>query len=123
MVAFRVTMQPLLLRSASDRPTADLPMALAIDDTRQHEGLPALTGELACPAARPLRLVLRVHNAAGVPIVTGETEVDAGADRIEFSALRALGIEAYAHVREEERTRVAQRIWSRRAYGVLETLA
>jgi len=117
-------MQPLVLRSAVARHTAAvaaLPQALTIEDGDDCDGIPALTGELPRSASRPLRLVLRVHNAAGVPIVAGETRVDAGATRIEFRDLRALGIEAYAHVPAEERVRIARRIWSRRAYGVIES--
>ena len=79
-------------------------------------------GDLTRPAARPVRLLLRIHNAAGVPIVAGETRVDAGAAHIEFRTLRALGIEAYAHVPADERVRVARRIWARRAYGVLDAV-
>ena len=116
-------MQSLPLRISPDlnASATDLPTVLVVDDTREHDGLPVLTGEHARPASRPLRLLLRVHNAAGVPIVAGETDVDHGAARIEFGALRALGIEAYAHVRDEERARIARRIWSRHAYGVLDT--
>jgi hypothetical protein len=33
--------------------------------------------------------------------------------------VQPLGIEAYAHKREAERIQIAQRIWSRRAYGIL----
>jgi hypothetical protein len=115
-------MQPLLLRSAVDRHThaAELPQTLVVDDSDDHDGIPPVTGELPRSAGRPLRLLLRVHNAAGVPIVAGETRVDAGATRIEFRDLRALGIEAYAHVPAEERARITRRIWSRRAYGVIE---
>ncbi len=117
-------MQPLLLRSAIDRRTqaaAALPEALVVADGNDHDGIPVVTGELPRSAGRPLRLLLRVHNAAGVPIVAGETHVDAGATHIEFRDLRALGIEAYAHVPAEERMRITRRIWSRRAYGVIET--
>ena len=114
-------MQPLPLRSSTDRRApVDLPAALVADEATDHDGLPAMTGDLLRPAPRPLHLVLRVHNAAGVPIVAGETSIDAGAARVEFRTLRALGIEAYAHVPAEERMRVARRIWSRRAYGVVE---
>jgi hypothetical protein len=113
-------MEPLPLRPASDRHApADLPPALSVDPASDHEGLPALTGELPRPAPRRMRLVLRVHNAAGVPIAAGEAHVGAGEARVEFRALHALGIEAYAHVPADERVRIARRIWSRRAYGVL----
>ncbi len=70
-------------------------------------------------AAR-MRLTLRIHNRAGIPMIEGQTIVEAGQRTFMFSDLRPLGIEAYAHVSEAEREQVTRRIWSRRAYGTLE---
>lgn len=93
---------------------------LTADTVHQTGGLPWLHGSLAQPTPAPCRLVLRIHNRAGIPIIEGQCYVAAGGQTFTFSQLRPLGIEAYAHVSESEREQVARRIWSRRVYGSLE---
>jgi hypothetical protein len=92
---------------------------LNIDDEQHTAGIPWLHGELDTPASEPLRLVLRIYNQTGIPIIEGQSNIAAGDQQIVFQELYALGIEAYAHTREAERVAVAQRVWSRRRYGII----
>jgi hypothetical protein len=103
-------------------PRAIYPSALELDSERQSGGLPWLSGELGQAAPASLKLILRVHNRAGIPIVEGQSQIEAGQQQITFTNLHALGIEAYAHKTEAERAEIAQRIWSRRAYATLTFL-
>jgi hypothetical protein len=89
-------------------------------DPQQHTaGVPWLCGEIGMPAPHRLNLILRLHNSAGIPVIEGQTIVEAGQRQVTFRELRALGIEAYAHVGDEQRVQVARRIWSRCVYGTL----
>jgi hypothetical protein len=54
--------------------------------------------------------------------VEAHSQIEAGQQHFCFSDLQALGIEAYAHKSDAERAEIAQRIWSRRAYGTLTFL-
>jgi len=99
------------------------PRELEYDEEQHTDRLPMLHGELGVAAPRSLRLVLRVHNQAGIPIIEGQNRVEAGQRSFTIGELRPLGIEAYAHKREAERLQIARRIWSRRAYGTLTFLA
>jgi hypothetical protein len=92
---------------------------LHIDDEQHTAGIPWLHGDLDTPASEPLRLVLRIYNQSGIPIIEGQSNVATGDQQVIFQELYALGIEAYAHAREVERVAVAQRIWSRRRYGII----
>jgi hypothetical protein len=82
-------------------------------------GLPVLLGELTVPTPRALRVRLRVENAAGVPIVLAETAVATGQRLLRFGDLRAVGLEAYAHLGAPRRAEAARRIWTRRAWARL----
>ncbi len=114
----------LKIRPASNMHRAtsfmSLPSDLHWDSEHCTAGLPWLHGELTDAPAEQLRMTLRVHNRAGIPVIEGHTIVEAGQRTFIFSELRPYGIEAYAHVSEAEREQVAQRIWSRRAYGTIE---
>jgi hypothetical protein len=103
-------------------PPAFYPATLELDAEHQSGGLPWLSGELGLAAPACLKLILRIHNRAGIPIVEAHSQIEAGQQQITFSNLHALGIEAYAHKTEAERAEIAQRIWSRRAYGTLTFL-
>jgi len=103
-------------------PPAIYPTALELDAERQSGGLPWLSGELGQAAPACLKLILRIHNRAGIPILEAHSQIEAGQQQITFSNLHALGIEAYAHKTEAERAEIGQRIWSRRAYGTLTFL-
>src|SRR5689334_20980214 len=103
-------------------PPALYPAALELDSERLNGGLPWLSGELSQAAPACLKLILRVHNRAGIPIVEAHSQVEAGRQQITFSDLHPLGIEAYAHKTEAERAEIARRIWSRRAYATLTCL-
>lgn len=81
--------------------------------------LPALRGELSRPAPRRMTITLQIHNRAGIPIIIGQETIAAGQTEIVFRHLQPLGIEAYNHASATQRQQVAQRIWSRRAYGTL----
>ena len=98
------------------------PAALELDSEHDSGGLPWLSGELGQAAPACLKLILRIHNRAGIPIVEAHSQIEAGQQQITFRDLHALGIEAYAHKTEAERAKIAQRIWSRRAYGTLTFL-
>lgn len=112
----------LELRSTSStiRPPGTAQSMLAADPVHHTGGLPWLHGSLTQPVSAPCRLLLRVHNRAGIPIIEGESYVAADQQTFTFTQLRPLGIDAYAHVSEAEREQIARRIWSRRAYGTLE---
>lgn len=94
-------------------------LVLHIDDEQHTAGIPWLHGDLDTPASEPLRLVLRIYNQSGIPIIEGQSDIAAGDRQMVFQELYALGIEAYAHAREAERIAVAQRVWSRRRYGII----
>lgn len=87
---------------------------------RSVHSLPGLAGELGITAPGRFKLILRVHNRAGIPIVEGQSYVEIGQRRFVFEELDVIGIEAYAHVSVEERQKIRQRIWSRRAYATLQ---
>lgn len=95
-----------------------LPAALE-EGPAERGGLPVLRGTLPQPAPQALVLLLRVHNGAGIPIVEGSGSVAAGQTELVIDSLRPLGIEGYAHVNDERRAEVAQRVWSRRRYGTV----
>lgn len=95
------------------------PPELRIELASEAEAMPVLHGELETATLRPLRLVLRVHNQAGIPILEAHSQLPAGQRQFTFDDLRPLGIEAYAHKSTSEQQAVARRIWSRRAYGTL----
>lgn len=96
------------------------PPTLTIDTTHATHGLPWLHGSLSRPIRGSARLVLRIHNRAGIPIIEGQYEMTDGQQAFTCSNLLPLGIEAYAHVSEAQREQTAQRIWSRRAYATLQ---
>ncbi len=100
-------------------PAAAQPHEFEYDEAQRTDGIPWLKGEISVTPSQPLRLVVRVHNRAGIPIIEGEGQIEAGQRRFTISELHPLGIEAYAHKRETERVEIARRIWSRRAYGTL----
>ncbi|HMQ29565.1 MAG TPA: hypothetical protein PKD53_02510 [Chloroflexaceae bacterium] len=110
------------LRLAQGRARAQVQPELTADPELHTDGVPWVYAELLAPAHRPMAFVLRLHNTAGIPVIDGRGEVAAGETRVAFRALRALGIEAYAHAREEQRLEVARRVWSRCAYGTIEPL-
>lgn len=89
-------------------------------EPQESGGLPWLHGSFRQPVPVAARLVLRIHNRAGIPIIEGECAVAAGEQRFTCTTLRPLGIEAYAHVSEAQRQQTAQRIWSRRVYVTLQ---
>jgi hypothetical protein len=113
----RVTVSP------DELPAKSYPSALSIDANRAAAGLPWLEGGLKTAAPQRLTLRLRIHNRAGIPIIEGLTEVQAGERRFVFQELRAIGIEAYAHKNDGERIQIAQRVWSRRTYGTLASFS
>src|SRR2546423_9975603 len=117
----------LLLRTITDvdrhLPERAYPHELDVDLLQDMGGLPWLSGRLNVAAPRPLRLVLRVHNRAGIPIIEGQSNLEAGQQEFTFSDIRPLGIDGYAHAREAEREQVARRVWSRCAYGTLTVVS
>src|SRR3954465_7403170 len=70
-------------------PPAMYPAALELDSERQSGGLPWLWGELGQAAPACLRLILRVHNRAGIPIVEAHSQIEAGQQQISFTDLHA----------------------------------
>lgn len=114
---------PITLELRTSGP-ADPVTALAhpVLTVEPHEsgGLPWLHGSFRRPVPVSSRLVLRIHNRAGIPIIEGHCEIAAGEQRFTCTTLRPLGIEAYAHVSEAQRQQTAQRIWSRRVYATLQ---
>ncbi|MGH2524557.1 MAG: hypothetical protein ACRDH2_18785 [Anaerolineales bacterium] len=115
---------PIRVQTNAERSRARPPLRELRLDPEQHTGgLPWLHGELEAAAPKPLVLLLRVHNRAGIPLVEGHCQVRAGQRQVTFRDLRPLGIEAYAHKPEAQRIEVAQRIWSRRAYASLAVVA
>jgi hypothetical protein len=110
--------ESLPLRAPS-RPNRLFPTHLCIDPEQQTAGIPWLHGELARALPQQLRLRLRVHNKAGIPIVEGYLILEAGQHVFTIRELAALGIDGYAHAPAHERAKVGQRIWARRAYGML----
>lgn len=113
-------MLPIRKRTTGGDEAAYLPNTLLVDEQIGPAGLPLLRGEL--PAAAPARLlvVLQVRNSAGIPIIEGQTSVAPGDRTVLFAELRPIGIDAYAHKSDAERTQIAERIWTRRAYGTLQ---
>lgn len=100
-------------------PHTTYPSQLRVDSEHHTEGTPWLYGEFSVAVPHHLNLKLRLHNQAGIPIITGETLLEAGTQAFIFQALSPLGMEAYIHKPAAERIQVAQRIWSRAAYGTL----
>ena len=103
-------------------PATAQPCELQVDPERHTHGLPWLYGELGIATPQNLILGLRIHNQAGIPIIEGQSSVEAGQRQFTFTDLHAIGIEAYTHVPEIERQHISDRIWSRRAYGTLTFL-
>ena len=99
--------------------TTAFPRELRYVEEHHTGGLPWLSGELGRPAPQPLALIVRIHNRAGIPIIEGQSQIEAGQRQFTITDLRPLGIEAYTHKREAERIEVAHRIWSRRAFATL----
>ena len=100
-------------------PSSSCPSELRPDVEQRTGGLPWLHGELGAATTRPLLLVLRIHNRAGIPIAEGQGVLGSGQREFTISDLRPLGIEAYSHYKEEQRAQIGQRIWSRSAYASL----
>lgn len=98
------------------------PRELQVDPERRTHGLPWLYGEFSTTVPQGLILGLKIHNQAGIPIIEGQSRVEAGQKQFIFTELHAIGIEAYAHLPELERQQISDRIWSRRAYGTLTFL-
>src|SRR5690349_9842419 len=123
---WRMTMESLSLRTRAHKgqpiAPAAYPQELLADPERQSGGLPWLHGKLGSAAPYRVALVLQVHNRAGIPIVEGRCEVEAGRRQFAFTELRPIGIDAYAHKSEAERADIARRIWARHAYGTLTVL-
>jgi hypothetical protein len=112
--------ETLPVRTPRSAPHATLlPDALECAAQPQANGLPVVHGTLRAHAPRRLNMLLRIHNRAGIPVIEGRCEVAEGEWRIAFDRLRALGIEAYAHVSEAEQANVQRRIWERAVYGTL----
>lgn len=112
--------ETLPVRNKGREPRGELlPNALTCEVEPQANGLPLVHGTLHAPAPRRLHVLLRIHNRAGIPVIEGQCEVAVGEQRLAFDSLRALGIEAYAHVSEDERANVQRRIWERAMYGTL----
>jgi hypothetical protein len=105
--------------SVSLLPRGTLPAALGVDDQQQTDGIPWLRCQLRAAAPAPVGLLLRIYNRAGIPIIEGRAELEAGATEAVFREVRALGIEGYAHRSAAERAQVAERVWQRRAYATL----
>ncbi len=97
-----------------------LPHELHCDSEHHTAGVPWLRGEFAAIPAEQLRITVRVHNHAGIPVIEGHNIVEPGQRTFIFSELRPHGIDAYAHVSEAEREQVSRRVWSRRAYATIE---
>lgn len=111
----------LLIRSRTpDDDAANLPPTLQIDEQVGPAGLPLLRGELATAPAAAVVVLLQVRNSAGIPIIEGHAAVAAGERTVLFADLRPIGIDAYAHKSVAERAHIAERIWTRRAYGTLQ---
>ncbi len=104
-------------------PLTACPREVVVDPEQQTGGLPWLHGEFAIAVPRRLVLQLRIYNRPGIPIITGESRIDAGQRHFTFSDMHPLGVEAYAHAPEAQRVQMAQRVWSRRAYGALAILS
>lgn len=112
-------MLPIRTRK-TDSDAALLPTALSVDEARGASGLPLLRGELPAPAPAALAVVLQICNSAGIPIIEGRAAVAAGDRALLFNDLRPIGIDAYAHKPADERAQIAERIWTRRAFGTLQ---
>jgi hypothetical protein len=112
-------MLPIRTRK-TDSDTALLPAALSVDEARGASGLPLLRGELPAPAPATLAVALQICNSAGIPIIEGRASVAAGEREILFADLRPIGIDAYAHKPVDERAQIAERIWTRRAFGTFQ---
>jgi len=78
--------------------------------------MPMLHGSLVRPLSSPLRLLLRVHSSAGIPLASVIVEVSAGDGSFQTPPLAVLAMEGYAHLAPAARRAVEQRVWSRRAY-------
>lgn len=112
-------MLPLRNRSIKGETPFAFPEALQLYDAGGEADLPCLRGELPSPAAAAIVVILHIHNSAGIPIIEGRAHLAAGEHSIVFADLRPIGIDAYAHKSPAERTQIAARIWTRRAYGTL----
>jgi len=113
-------MLPLRKSSTSGDRGGTLPTALHIEERRGAAGLPTLQGDLSEAPRSSLVVRLQIHNSAGIPIIEGRATVAPGDKAIVFAELRPIGIDAYAHKPADERTQIAERIWTRRAYGTLQ---
>lgn len=113
-------MLPIRTRKTDTSEAASVPVTLSIDEARGPGGLPLLRGELPAPAPTTLTVVLQICNSAGIPIIEGRAAVAAGERALLFADLRPIGIDAYAHKPADERAQIAERIWTRRAFGTLQ---
>jgi hypothetical protein len=84
------------------------------------DGLPPLAGPLNGPVAAAYRAQLRLHNQAGIPVISGQCVLQIGATELRCAVLEPLGIEAYAHAQPAQRTAIRERIWRRVTYATLE---
>lgn len=92
-------------------------------DVEQHTaGIPWLHAEFGSPMPQALTLILQIHNNSGIPIIEGQSRLEAGQRHFTFRELRPLGIEAYAHASETDRVQIRRRVWARAAYGKLTIL-
>jgi hypothetical protein len=96
-----------------------LPAMLLIVSAQDAQSLPGLVAELPTPAMQAYSLLLQVHNSAGIPIISASSSLSLGEQRVIFSDLSPIGIEAYAHKPAAERSQIAQRIWTRRSYAMI----
>jgi hypothetical protein len=100
-------------------PLAAYPTELQPDSEGHASGLPWLEGKIGIAAPQPLNLEIRLLNKAGIPVMSGHGTIQTGKQRFFITELQPIGIEAYAHKGEAERTRIAQLIWSRCTQAVL----
>lgn len=113
-------MLPIRTRKTGSADSTKLPTSLQVDTVYGDSGLPILRGELLATAPAALVIVLQICNGAGIPIIEGRACVPAGERALLFVDLRPIGIDAYAHKPATERAQIAERIWTRRAFGTLQ---
>ena len=100
-------------------PLGAYPAELQPDSEAHAGGLPWLEGRLGIAAPQPLSLQVRLLNQAGIPVMQGHGTIQTGQQSFFITGLQPIGIEAYAHKGEAERTKIGQRIWSRCTQAVL----
>jgi hypothetical protein len=122
------------MTATADRPSTDierLPLRLEgrlarilgteADKVEVIHGTPGELPNLRCVLPRAanasISLVLRVHSAAGIPLVAGSVDVEPGDAEFNTAQLAVLAMEGYAHLTAADRHAVEARVWSRRAFA------